>query len=84
MAMWFIKSEKRCKIAAIAPERRKLDWLMKPDQPPLLLQEKHLQEFLTYFEDKSEGSRRVWGGWGVWGDGKIEVIDMLVHCHYVC
>ena len=41
-------------IAAIAPERPKLDWLPKPDQPPLLLQGKHLQEFLVYFEGKSD------------------------------
>ncbi|NEP82031.1 MAG: DUF4384 domain-containing protein [Okeania sp. SIO3B3] len=41
-------------VAAIAPERPKLDWLPKPDQPPLLLQGKHLQEFLVYFEGKSD------------------------------
>ncbi len=41
-------------IVAIAPECPKLDWLPKPDQPPLLLQGKHLQEFLVYFEGKSD------------------------------
>ena len=41
-------------IAAIAPERPKLDWLPKPDQTPLLLQGEHLQEFLAYFEGKSD------------------------------
>ncbi|MEM1169732.1 MAG: DUF4384 domain-containing protein [Cyanobacteria bacterium P01_H01_bin.35] len=41
-------------IAAIAPERPQLDWLPKADQEPLLLQGKHLQEFLVYFEGKSD------------------------------
>lgn len=41
-------------IAAIAPQRPNLDWLPKPDQPPLLLQRNHLQEFVAYFEGKSD------------------------------
>lgn len=41
-------------IVAIAPERPQLDWLPKADQEPLLLQGKHLQEFLVYFEGKSD------------------------------
>ncbi|MCL2934167.1 MAG: DUF4384 domain-containing protein [Trichodesmium sp. MAG_R03] len=41
-------------IAAIASEPPKLDWLPKPDQPPLLLEGKHLQEFWAYFEGKSD------------------------------
>ena len=41
-------------VAAIAPQRPKLDWLPKPDQRPLLLQGKHLQEFLAYFQGKSD------------------------------
>ncbi|NEO53861.1 MAG: DUF4384 domain-containing protein [Okeania sp. SIO3B5] len=41
-------------IVAIAPERPKLDWLPKPDQEPLQLQGKHLQEFLVYFECESD------------------------------
>ena len=41
-------------IAAIAPEPPKLDWLPQLGQVPLLLQGKHLQEFLAYFEGKSD------------------------------
>ncbi len=41
-------------IVAIAPERPKLDWLPKPDQPPLSLKGEHLQEFLKYFEAESD------------------------------
>lgn len=41
-------------IVAIAPQRPQLDWFSTPDQPPLLLQGKHLQEFLAYFEGKSD------------------------------
>ncbi len=41
-------------IVAIAPERPKLDWLPKPDQPPLSLKGEHLQEFLKYFEGESD------------------------------
>ncbi|GGA28305.1 hypothetical protein CYANOKiyG1_44550 [Okeania sp. KiyG1] len=41
-------------IVAIAPERPKLDWLPKPEQPPLRLEGEHLQEFLAYFEGESD------------------------------
>ena len=41
-------------IAAIAPERPRLNWLPQGDQPPLLLEGKHLQEFLTYFQAESD------------------------------
>ena len=41
-------------IVAIAPERPRLDWLPKPDEEPLQLQQKHLQEFLVYFESESD------------------------------
>lgn len=43
-------------IVAIAPERPKLDWLPKPNQPPLHLEGEHLQEFLAYFEGKSDST----------------------------
>ncbi|NET29741.1 hypothetical protein [Okeania sp. SIO1I7] len=41
-------------IVAIAPKRPKLDWLPKPEEEPLQLQGKHLQEFLVYFEGESD------------------------------
>ena len=43
-------------IAAIAPERPRLNWLPQGDQPPLLLEGKHLQEFLTYFQAESDST----------------------------
>ncbi|MDE5083304.1 MAG: DUF4384 domain-containing protein [Trichodesmium sp. St18_bin1] len=45
-------------IAAIAPERPKLDWLPEGNQPPLLLEGKHLQEFLRYF--RGEPNSTLW------------------------
>ena len=43
-------------VAAIAPERPRLNWLPQGDQPPLLLEGKHLQEFLTYFQAESDST----------------------------
>ena len=43
-------------IAGISQERPRLSWLPQGDQPPLLLEGKHLQEFLTYFQAESDST----------------------------
>ena len=43
-------------IAGISQERPRLSWLPQGDQPPLLLEGKHLQEFLTCFQAESDST----------------------------